>query len=277
MAVQLSYFNAADFYCDGGASFGVVPKKVWQKRYPCDENNFCRMSMRCFVVKTNSRLIVVDTGVGDKQLDYLKYYNIECVANIADEMKRLGYSCEEVTDVVLTHLHFDHCGGCTYYDCDGELQLRFPNATHWVGKAQWDNFLCPNVREGNSYFKENMLPVELAGRLRLVEHDEVLCEGVHLRLFEGHTVGFVMVYLPDYLGSAFLVGDVFPTAASLPPAWVSAYDVLPLSSMREKEALLREAAERGAWMFFQHDAYTLQGRVVCVNGHYRLVDVVSLC
>lgn len=270
MSVELSYFNAADFYCDGGASFGVVPKKVWMKRYPCNEDNMCRMSMRCFVIKTSDRLIVVDTGVGDKQLDYLKYYNIAGVADMEAELNKLGYSCKEVTDVVLTHLHFDHCGGCTYYDEQGELSLRFPNAMHWVGKAQWDNFKSPNVREGNSYFKENMLPVESAGLLRLVERDEFLCDEVELRLFEGHTVGFLMPHLPQYDGGAFLVGDVFPTAASLPPAWVSAYDTHPLSSMREKETLLAEAAAKGALFVFQHDAYCVQGRVVCVNGHYRL-------
>ncbi|MBO7259450.1 MAG: MBL fold metallo-hydrolase [Paludibacteraceae bacterium] len=276
MSIQLSYFNAADFYCDGGASFGVVPKKVWQKRYPCDDDNLCRMSMRCFVIKTDSRLIVVDTGVGNKQLDYLKYYNIEGVASIGDEMARMGYSCEEVTDVVLTHLHFDHCGGCTYYDESGELCLRFPYATHWVGKAQWENFENPNVREGNSYFPENMSAVEEAGRLRLVEQNEWLCDEVELRLFEGHTVGFLMPYLPTYQGGAFLVGDVFPTAVSLPPAWISAYDILPLSSMREKGLLLHEAAMHGCLFVFQHDAYTLQGKVVCVNGHYRLQDVVTI-
>lgn len=276
MSTELSYFNAADFYCDGGASFGVVPKKVWQKRYPCDDDNLCRMSMRCFVIKTDSRLIVVDTGVGNKQLDYLKYYKIESIADIEDEMVRMGYSCEQVTDVVLTHLHFDHCGGCTYYDESGELCLRFPHATHWVGKAQWENFNCPNVREGNSYFPENMLAVESAGRLRLVEQNEFLCEEMELRIFEGHTVGFLMPYLPTYQGGTFLVGDVFPTAASLPPAWISAYDILPLSSMREKEVLLREAAENGYWFVFQHDAYTLQGKVDCVNGHFRLQDVVNI-
>ena len=276
MSMKLSYYNAADFHCDGGASFGVVPKKVWMKRYPCDDENMCRMSMRCFVLKTSDRLIIVDTGVGDKQLDYLKYYNIKGVADAETELNRMGYSCGDVTDVVLTHLHFDHCGGCTYYDASGALRLRFPNATHWVGKSQWDNFKCPNVREGNSYFAENMLPVEAAGVLRLVEEDEWLCEEVELRLFEGHTVGFLMPYLPSYEGGAFLVGDVFPTAASLPPAWVSAYDILPLSSMREKASLLREASEKGCWFVFQHDAYCLKGRVVCVNGHFRLEDVVNL-
>ena len=276
MSVNLSYFNAADFYCDGGASFGVVPKKVWMKRYPCDADNMLRMSMRCFVLKTAERLIIVDTGVGDKQLDYLKYFNIEHVADFEEELNRMGYTCSDVTDVVLTHLHFDHCGGCTYYDASGEIKLRFPNAVHWVGKAQWDNFLSPNVREGNSYFKENMLPVESAGRLRLVEQDEWLCDEVQLRLFEGHTVGFLMPYLPSYEGGAFLVGDVFPMAASLPPAWVSAYDIHPLSSMREKEALLREAAEKACWFMFQHDAYCVKGRVVCLNGHYKLQDVEQL-
>lgn len=268
--MELHAIEAGYFYCDGGAMFGVVPKKVWQKRYPCDENNYCCMAMRCLLVKTEDRLILIDTGTGEKQLKYLKYYNLEKIIRWDEALGGLGYACEQVTDVVLTHLHFDHCGGCTYYDGQGVLQMRFPNATHWVGKAQWDNFLCPNVREGNSYFAENMQLVADAGLLSLIECDTWLCSDMQLRVCGGHTVGQLLPFMPNAYGGLFYTGDVFPVAPSLPPAWVSAYDTHPLEAMRVKEQLLNEAASHGYSFFFGHDAYTQQGRIIQVNGHFRL-------
>ncbi|MBP1664671.1 MAG: putative metal-dependent hydrolase [Bacteroidetes bacterium] len=186
--MKLYKIEAGTFLADGGAMFGVVPKKVWQKRYPCDDENFCILNMRCLLADTGDRLILVDSGTGEKQLDYLKYYRFKDVVNFETELNKLGYSCSDVTDVILTHLHFDHCGGCTRYNDDcSEIVLTFPNATHWVGRAQWENFLNPNVREGDSYFKENMLPVMEAGKLQLVTEDMKI------------SLGFGIRHLPDYL------------------------------------------------------------------------------
>ena len=137
--------------------FGVVPKRVWQKRYPCDENNSCLLAMRCLLIDTGSRKILIDNGTGDKQLDYLKYYGFKGVIDFDTELAKIGYTAADITDVVFTHLHFDHCGGATRYNADKtEVELVFPNAVHWVGQKQWENFLNPNVREGDSYFPENM-------------------------------------------------------------------------------------------------------------------------
>ena len=149
------------------------------------------------------------------------------------------------------------------------MALAFPNATHWVGAAQWENYLHPNVREGNSYFEENMRPVEQAGRLRLVHQDEWLCPEIELRLYDGHTPGQLCPYLHAAEGTYIYVGDIIPLAASLPLAWVSAYDVEPLRSMTAKERLLCEAADKGQILFFEHDATTECGTVQEVNGRYR--------
>ena len=269
--MKLDKIEAGSFLADGGAMFGVVPKRVWQKRYPCNEENFCTLVMRCLVIKTDEKLIVIDTGTGDKQLEYLKYYHFRDIVNFDSALKKLGYSAAEVTDIILTHLHFDHCGTCTKFNNDkSEVVPVFPNANYWVGKAQWENFLNPNVREGDSYFQENMLPVEKAGKLKLVEKNQYICPEVEVKIFNGHTVGQLAPYV--HYGDKTLVftGDVIPFQAALPIAWVSAYDTFPITSMEDKERMLSEAAEKQQILFFEHDAYNECCTVHKVNGKYRV-------
>ena len=269
--MKFDKIEAGSFLADGGAMFGVVPKRVWQKRYPCNEENFCTLVMRCLVIKTDEKLIVIDTGTGDKQLEYLKYYHFRDIVNFDSALKKLGYSAAEVTDVILTHLHFDHCGTCTKFNNDkSEVVPVFPNANYWVGKAQWENFLNPNVREGDSYFQENMLPVEKAGKLKLVEKNQYICPEVEVKIFNGHTVGQLAPYV--HYGDKTLVftGDVIPFQAALPIAWVSAYDTFPITSMEDKERMLSEAAEKQQILFFEHDAYNECCTVHKVNGKYRV-------
>ena len=268
--MKIHKIEAGTFQCDGGAIFGVVPKRVWQKRYPCDDDNFCRMAMRCLLIDTGEKRILIDTGTGDKQLDYLKYYKFEGVIQFEPELNKLGYQCADITDVVLTHLHFDHCGGCTYYTAgQSEINLTFPNATHWVGEAQWKNFMNPNIREGDSYFKENMLPVQLAGKVQLISENQWLCPEVELRIFNGHTLGQLVSYIHLSDKTLVYVGDVIPVAAALPVSWISAYDTYPITAMEEKKRLLDEAVVKGQILFFEHDAYTECCRVKEVNGKYR--------
>lgn len=255
--MKLYKIEAGSFHVDGGAAFGVVPKKVWQKRYPADADNFCKVHMRCMLVEVADRLILIDTGTGDKQLEYLKYYGFEGVINFDDELHKLGFSCNQVTDVVFTHLHFDHCGGATRYNADkSQVELVFPNATHWVGAAQWENFLNPNVREGDSYFKENMLPIFDAGKLKLVSQNEFVVADVELRLFNGHTKGQLAVYINAGTKTFVYCGDVIPLSANVPVAWLSSYDVFPLDAMIDKQKMLTEASAENQILFFEHDAYT---------------------
>ena len=275
--MKLDKIEAGSFLADGGAMFGVVPKRVWQKRYPCNEENFCTLVMRCLVIKTDEKLIVIDTGTGDKQLEYLKYYHFRDIVNFDTALNKLGYSAAEVTDVILTHLHFDHCGTCTKFNNDkSEVVPVFPNANYWVGKAQWENFLNPNVREGDSYFQENMLPVEKAGKLKLVEKNQYICPEVEVKIFNGHTVGQLAPYV--HYGDKTLVftGDVIPFQAALPIAWVSAYDTFPITSMEDKERMLSEAAEKQQILFFEHDAYNECCTVQRVNGKYRVERSLEL-
>lgn len=255
--MKLIKIEAGTFHVDGGAAFGVVPKKVWQKRYPCDKDNFCTLHMRCLLVDTGDRRILIDAGTGDKQLKYLAYYGFKGVIDFESELGKSGYECSDITDVIFTHLHFDHCGGATRFGADGEsVELVFPNATHWVSQTQWDNFMHPNVRESDSYFAENMMPISTAGKLKLVTENQLVCPELEIRIFNGHTVGQLVSYI--HLGSKTLVyvGDVIPLAANVPLSWISSYDVFPLTAMEEKKVLLDEAADKEQILFFEHDAYT---------------------
>ena len=255
--MKLIKIEAGTFHVDGGAAFGVVPKKVWQKRYPCDKDNFCTLHMRCLLVDTGDRRILIDAGTGDKQLKYLAYYGFKGVIDFESELGNSGYQCSDITDVVFTHLHFDHCGGATRFGADGEsVELVFPNATHWVSQTQWDNFMQPNVRESDSYFAENMMPISTAGKLKLVTENQMVCPELQIRIFNGHTVGQLVSYINLGTKTLVYVGDVIPLAANVPLSWISSYDVFPLTAMEEKKVLLDEAADKEQILFFEHDAYT---------------------
>lgn len=255
--MKLIKIEAGTFHVDGGAAFGVVPKKVWQKRYPCDKDNFCTLHMRCLLVDTGDRRILIDAGTGDKQLKYLAYYGFKGVIDFESELGKSGYECSDITDVIFTHLHFDHCGGATRFGADGEsVELVFPNATHWVSQAQWDNFMHPNVRESDSYFAENMIPISTAGKLKLVTENQMVCPELEIRIFNGHTVGQLVSYIKLGTKTLVYVGDVIPLAANVPLSWISSYDVFPLTAMEEKKVLLDEAADKEQILFFEHDAYT---------------------
>lgn len=274
--MKIHKIEAGTFYCDGGAVFGVVPKKVWQKRYPCNEENFCKLAMRCLLIDTDDKLILIDTGAGKKQPDYLRYYNVEDAPDISNEIARLGYSAEQVTDVIHTHLHFDHCGGATYYDKDNNLQLTFPNATYWLTEQHWKNFLHPNVREGDSFFPENMLPVEQADKLRLIDKTTHITPEIELRICNGHSVGQIVPYIAYKGKTCVYVGDVVPFAASIPLAWIAAYDVFPVTSMEEKAILLQEAADKEQVLIFEHDAYVECCTVQKIEGKFKSKETFLL-
>ena len=169
----------------------------------------------------------------------------------------MGYSCADITDVIFTHLHFDHCGGATKYNADkSDVELVFPNALHWVSKSQWENFLNPNIREGDSYFPENMMPIQKAGKLNLLNTNMFICPEVEVRIFNGHTVGQLVSYIMQGNNTLLYVGDVIPLAANVPLAWISSYDIFPITAMDDKKKLLDEAVEKNQILFFEHDAYT---------------------
>jgi glyoxylase-like metal-dependent hydrolase (beta-lactamase superfamily II) len=244
------------FSSDGGAIFGTTPKMLWKNFYPADESNFCGMAMRSLLVHLKDKLILIDTGVGNKHPDIMNDYGFRDIVHFEKELQKIGFFCSDVTDVILTHLHFDHCGGCTWIDRKMELQLTFPNAVHWASEAQWKNMLNPNLREENAYFTADMMPVFKQDKLRLITENERICKEIELRLFSGHTEGQIVPYLFERNRTFVFLGDVIPTAANIPLDWLSAYDVNQIEAIEGKQRLLEEAVEEKQILIFEHDVYT---------------------
>lgn len=259
------------FYADGGAMFGAIPKTAWSHCYPSNENNGCVLAMRSLLVQTHDgHIILIDNGAGDKQLKRLSYYQFFNLINLSDKLREEGIQPEEITDVILTHLHFDHCGYTTQRDAStGELHPAFPNATHWVSHRQWENFLHPNALEKDSYFLENMQAVADAHLLHLIDTDTTLTPEIELRLYDGHTPGQIVPYIYTSKQTFVFAGDVIPLAASVSPEWISAYDTYPVTSYNEKIRLLEEAVRKQQALIYCHDAYTTCTTIKRINDYYK--------
>lgn len=276
--MEIDIIDTGCFYADGGAMFGAIPKTAWSRRYPSNEKNGCILTMRSLLIsKYPEKIILVDNGAGNKHLDQLSYYNFFNLVDLEEELRKKGITPEQVTDVILTHLHFDHCGYSTRKEeKTGELYPSFPNATHWVSRKQWENFLHPNPLEKDSYFMENMQAIADKGLLRLIDTDTKLCPDIELRIFDGHTPGQLVPYITTSEQTFVFAGDVIPLVASVSPEWISAYDTYPVTSYQEKVRMLEEAAREGQVLIYCHDAYTKCSTVKKVNNFYkkdRLVDI----
>lgn len=248
------------FLGDGGVMFGPVPKKYWSAKYKTDENNMCEMSMRCLFIETDERRILVDTGLGNKHLSKLKYYRPHGLKDVRDEIRKIGYAPEEVTDVIFTHLHFDHCGAATVLNTDGNTVPAFPNATYRVSLAQWKNYRNPSLFEQQSFFSDNIEPLFDAGKLQFVAGDMPLCDNIRLELYDGHTPGQIVVLFDTEKGNFAFPGDVVPTSLNLALGWLSAYDCHAALAMEEKKRFLDKAKKENRTLIFYHDVYTKMGK-----------------
>ena len=259
------------FYADGGAMFGAIPKTSWSRRYPSNAQNGCVLAMRSLLIEADGRIILVDNGAGYKHLKALSYYQFFDLQDLHEALRKRGIEPTDVTDMVFTHLHFDHCGYTTLQDPQsGALRLAFPNANHWVSRRQWENFRQPHPLEQGSYFPEDMELVETSGRLRLVEEEEMaLTPHVRFRLFDGHTPGQIALYCDLPERTYLFAGDVIPLAAHLSLAWISAYDDAPLRSYEAKERMLAEAVAHKQAIIYCHDAHTCCSTVKRINHFYR--------
>jgi len=253
--MQIYSIETGVLKCDGGAMFGVVPKFMWSKKYPADENNLCDCALRSMLIVDGDRRILIDNGVGDKLSESeASHHNYIADTTLKSSLNKLGFDFEDITDVIFTHLHFDHCGGSTRYkNGTKELELSFPNATHWVSKSQWDNYLNPNAREGDSYFPENMMPVFESGKLKFVEDDTELFPNIEVRMFNGHTTGLMAVLVHNENNTIVFAADFIPTMTNVNLKWIAAYDLFPTVVLEEKAAFLKEAVEKDYTLFFQHD------------------------
>lgn len=255
--MKLYAIKAGTFKLDGGSMFGVVPKVLWQKKYPADENNFCTWALRCLLVDNGERKILIDTGIGDKQDDkFLKHYHLGGEDTIEKSLAKYGFSCDDITDVIFSHLHFDHCGGGVKYNEDKTMyEPTFKNALYWISKQQWGNGAKPNMREKTSILKENFLPIKDTGQLRLIEKDTEIYRGIKLHLFKGHTDGLIVTFVKFNDRTVVFAADLIPSTAHISIPYIMAYDNHPLVTLKEKEDFLNEALENDYILFFEHDLY----------------------
>lgn len=252
--MKLHVINTGFFKLDGGAMFGVVPKSIWNRLNPADEKNLCSWAMRCLLIENDDRLILIDNGIGDKQDEkFFSYYYLHGDDNLINSLYNVGFSPHEVTDMFLTHLHFDHCGGGVKYE-DGKPALTFPHAKYWTNADHWKWATEPNQRERASFLKENILPMKASGQLKYVDPKEKSpFEEFEIFYASGHTDKMMLPKIRYKDQVICFVSDLIPSVGHIPVPYVMAYDTRPLIAMDEKESFLKEAADHHYILFFEHD------------------------
>jgi len=253
--MKLHVINTGNLKLDGGAMFGVVPKVMWSKLYPCDENNLCNWSMRCLLIEHEGRKILIDCGIGNKQSEkFFSNYYLNGDDSLDKSLAAAGFSVDDITDVILTHLHFDHAGGAVKWNSDHSGYIpTFINATYWTSRQQWEWANNPNNREKASFLPENILPIKEKGRLNLIEEDSEIIPGIKLRMFFGHTQGQVIPHIRYGEKTIVYMADLLPSSAHVPLPYVMSYDTRPLITLDEKEKFMKEAAQNGYILFLEHD------------------------
>jgi glyoxylase-like metal-dependent hydrolase (beta-lactamase superfamily II) len=252
--MKLSVINTGFFKLDGGAMFGVVPKSIWNRTNPADDKNLCNWAMRCLLIEDGNKLILIDNGLGDKQSpEFFKHYFLNGDDSLLGSIKKAGYSPADVTDMFLTHLHFDHCGGGVVKEGE-KYSLTFPNATYWSNKAHWKLATVPNAREKASFMKENILPMQESGHLKFTDANTASpFPQFDIIYVDGHT-DKMMIPMIRYQGKTIcFVADLIPSSSHIPVSYVMGYDTRPLITMDEKKTFLDEAAAKEYILFFEHD------------------------
>ncbi|WP_210465573.1 MBL fold metallo-hydrolase [Rufibacter roseolus] len=254
--MTLHPIHTGNFKLDGGAMFGVVPKSIWQRTNPADENNLCSWAMRCLLVESGNRLVLIDNGIGDKQdAKFFSHYYLHGDYSLEKSLKDTGFGFSDITDVFLTHLHFDHCGGSVRYGKDGSsLETVFPNARYWSNQDHWLWATQPNPREKASFIKENILPIQESGQLEFLSvGQEQFIPDFDVLYADGHTDKMMLPKI-HYKGHTLVfVADLLPSVGHLPLPYVMGYDTRPLLTLQEKEAFLKQAADEKWVLFFEHD------------------------
>ena len=248
--------ETGNFKLDGGAMFGVVPKSLWQRTNPADENNLCPWSMRSMLVDYGDRKVLIDNGIGDKQSNkFFGHFHLHGEDTLHKSLAKNGYHPDDITDVFLTHLHFDHCGGGVKYNEKCELETVFKNATYWSNEAHWNLALNPNDREKASFLKENLLPMQESGQLDFIKTDGIFLPGFDVLFADGHTEAQMIPHI-EYKGKTIVfAADLLPSVGHIPLPYVMGYDTNPLITLQEKKLFLETAAKKGHTLFLEHDYF----------------------
>jgi glyoxylase-like metal-dependent hydrolase (beta-lactamase superfamily II) len=255
--MKLHVINTGFFKLDGGAMFGVVPKALWSKTNPADENNLCTWAMRCLLVESGNRLVLIDNGIGDKQdAKFFSHYFLHGNESLENSIRSKGFDFGDITDNFLTHLHFDHCGGGVKYqngnpDC---VEMTFPNAKYWSNESHWNWAIHPNAREKASFLKENLLPLHSSGQLEFLDLEKrELFDGFSFMTADGHTDKQMLPKIQYKGRTVVFVADLLPSVGHIPLPYVMGYDTRPLLTLEEKKAFLEEAAQNEYVLFLEHD------------------------
>ncbi len=253
--MKLYSINSGHFKLDGGAMFGVVPKSIWNKLNPADENNMCSWAMRCLLIQEGNRLILIDNGMGTKQdAKFFGYYYLHGNDTLERSLNKHGFTSDDITDMVLTHLHFDHCGGSIKYNSDRtKLEPAFKNAKYYSNKKHWDWAIHPNAREKASFLKENIMPIQESGQLNFIDSNTELIPGLTFLEVNGHTEAMMLPIINYKDTTIAYMADLIPSTGHIPIPYVMGYDMRPLATIQEKELILNKALENNWKLFFEHD------------------------
>ncbi len=274
--MKLHVIETGFFKLDGGAMFGVVPKSMWQKLNQPDSNNMCAWALRCLLVEDGNRLILIDTGIGDKQDEkFFSHYYLHGQASLESSLKQAGFGFDDVTDVVLTHLHFDHCGGAIKRKGEG-FEPVFQQANYWSNPVHWDWAVKPNLREKASFLKENILPIQESGQLKwITENSQSPFDNISFLFVDGHTMHQILPLIHTPQSKILYCADLFPSAAHLPIPYIMAYDMQPLITLKEKEMVLKQALEGNWTLFFEHDPVNATGMIVQTEKGIRMGETFA--
>lgn len=275
--MKLYTIDTGFFKLDGGAMFGVVPKTIWQKINSSDNNNLCDWAMRCLLVEEGNRLVLIDCGLGNKQSEkFFSYYQPFGDDTLDKSLRKNGFRPDDITDVFLTHLHFDHCGGAVKIDNNGKYLPAFPNATYWSHSNHWEWAVNPNPREKASFLKENILPIKENGQLKMLDDGEEIFTGFSNITVFGHTEAMMLPKITYKDKTIVYCADLLPSAGHLPISYVMAYDVRPLITLIEKEKFLNEAIAKNWLLYFEHDKNIEACSIIQTERGIRLKDELKV-
>jgi glyoxylase-like metal-dependent hydrolase (beta-lactamase superfamily II) len=257
------------FHLDGGAMFGVVPKALWEKKYPADKKNRIRLGLNSILVNTQRKLVLVETGIGESSgQKFSEYYSVERKPGLVPSLQKLGYQVDDIDFVVNTHLHFDHCGGNTHKDKDGQFVPTFPKAKYVIQRGEWEYALHPSERDRQSYLEQCFLPLEKHGLLLLVHGDKEITEGVSVIQVPGHTAFHQGLEVCSEGRVLFFLGDLVPTSAHIGLSYIMSYDLFPLSTLENKKRVFEQAIREDWILAFNHDPQHFFGKVKEMNGKF---------